>query len=192
MDTPALPAAADPVAVAALSGPASLRADREADFLWPRDHDRRDHRPAAGAAPVVGSRRLRLRQVLAGARRRAGTIGARAGAFRPPLAHGQHAPRLSHIKVDLETEPKVLYALDGYLRHSQPVRAWEDSGDIPAGSRFAEEIAAGIQDSSLLCVLTDNYSTSDRPSGGRGRMKSGMRAGYPAYWRRWRSRAWSS
>jgi hypothetical protein len=68
---------------------------------------------------------------------------------------------LSHTKVDIETEPKVLYALDSYLRHSQPVRAWEDSGDIPAGSRFAEEIAAGIQDSSLLCVLTDNYSTRE-------------------------------
>ena len=36
-----------------------------------------------------------------------------------------------------------------------------DSGDIPAGSRFAEEIEEGVEDSSLLCVLTDNYSTRE-------------------------------
>jgi len=58
-------------------------------------------------------------------------------------------------------EPKVKEALTNYLKHDQPVRAWVDSGDIDAGSPFAEAIKQGIKDSSLLCVLTDNYSTRE-------------------------------
>ena len=41
----------------------------------------------------------------------------------------------------------------------KPVRAWVDSGDIDTGSPFAEAIEQGIEDTSLLCVLTDHYST---------------------------------
>jgi hypothetical protein len=68
---------------------------------------------------------------------------------------------LSHTKLDIDLDPKVVSALIDYLDHSQPVRAWVDSGDIDAGSPFAEEITKGIGDSSLLCVLTDNYSTRE-------------------------------
>jgi hypothetical protein len=68
---------------------------------------------------------------------------------------------LSHAKVDLDSEPKVFHALEDYLRQDQPVRAWIDSGNIEAGSAFGERITTGIQDSSVLCVLTDNYSTRE-------------------------------
>ncbi len=68
---------------------------------------------------------------------------------------------LSHTKLDIDSDPKVMHELEGYLTHSRPVRAWVDSGDIPAGSRFAEEIDEGVEGSSLLCVLTDHYSTRE-------------------------------
>jgi hypothetical protein len=68
---------------------------------------------------------------------------------------------LSHTKLDIDIDPKVYHALVSYLSHSQPVGAWVDSGDIAAGSRFAESIATGVDNSSLLCVLTDNYSTRE-------------------------------
>jgi hypothetical protein len=68
---------------------------------------------------------------------------------------------LSHTKLDIDTEPKVTRTLIDYLDHGQPVRAWVDSGDIDAGSPFAEAIEQGIEDTSLLCVLTDNYSTRE-------------------------------
>jgi hypothetical protein len=68
---------------------------------------------------------------------------------------------LSHTKLDIDAEPKVIGALIAYLNHGQPVRAWVDSGDIDAGSPFAEAIEQGIEDTSLLCVLTDNYSTRE-------------------------------
>ena len=68
---------------------------------------------------------------------------------------------LSHTKLDIDSDPKVYHALVAYLSHSQPVGAWVDSGDIAAGSRFAEAIASGVANSSLLCVLTDHYSTRE-------------------------------
>lgn len=68
---------------------------------------------------------------------------------------------LSHTKLDMDAEPRVIYSLIDYLDHEQPVRAWVDSGDIDAGSPFAEAIEQGVKDSSLLCVLTDNYSTRE-------------------------------
>ena len=68
---------------------------------------------------------------------------------------------LSHTKLDIDVEPRVTTALIDYLKHDQPVRAWVDAGDIDAGSPFAEAIERGVEDSSLLCVLTDNYSTRE-------------------------------
>ena len=68
---------------------------------------------------------------------------------------------LSHTKMDMGIEPKVTQALIDYLSHDQPVRVWVDAGDIEAGSPFAEAIERGIEDTSLLCVLTDNYSTRE-------------------------------
>ena len=68
---------------------------------------------------------------------------------------------LSHAKMDMADEPRATEALIGYLRQDQPVQAWIDSGTIDAGSPFAEAIEQGIKDTSLLCVLTDNYSTRE-------------------------------
>ena len=68
---------------------------------------------------------------------------------------------LSHTKLDLKQKPKVVKKISKYLSHDQPVDAWFDSGDIPGGSRFAEEIAKGIQNSALLSVLTDSYSSRE-------------------------------
>jgi hypothetical protein len=68
---------------------------------------------------------------------------------------------LSHTKLDIDAEPKVTHALMDYLDAAEPVKTWFDTGDIDAGSRFAEAIEQGVMDSSLLCVLTDNYSTRE-------------------------------
>ena len=68
---------------------------------------------------------------------------------------------LSHAKADMQLEPKVAQRLIEALQADQPIKAWVDSGDIPAGSKFAEEIARGVGDSSLLVVLTDNYATRE-------------------------------
>lgn len=68
---------------------------------------------------------------------------------------------LSHTKLDVAAEPQVVHALIDYLDHSQPVRAWYDAGDIDTGSSFAEAIQNGISDTSLLCVLTDHYSSRE-------------------------------
>ena len=68
---------------------------------------------------------------------------------------------ISHTKMDIEREPKAVNALKDYLLIDQPVKAWFDSGDIPGGSVFSEQIAHGIQDASLLCVLTDNYTSRE-------------------------------
>ncbi|MFO7567922.1 MAG: TIR domain-containing protein [Enhygromyxa sp.] len=66
---------------------------------------------------------------------------------------------LSHTKLDILSEPRVFRAICGYLDARKPVERWIDSAKIPGGSRFDEEIAAGVQDSALLVILTDNYSS---------------------------------
>lgn len=66
---------------------------------------------------------------------------------------------LSHTKLDLETEPRVVKALLAHLTASQPQKTWFDSGDIEVGSRFAKEIEGGVEDAALLAVLTDSYSS---------------------------------
>lgn len=68
---------------------------------------------------------------------------------------------ISHTKIDLEKEPMVVKELKSYLQVDQPVDVWFDSGDIPAGSVFTKKISEGIQDSSLLCVLTDHYTSRE-------------------------------
>jgi len=65
---------------------------------------------------------------------------------------------ISHTKIDVEEEPQVVNELREHLSHDQPIKVWFDSGDIPGGSRFAQEIAEGIEDSSLLCVRTNHYA----------------------------------
>lgn len=68
---------------------------------------------------------------------------------------------ISHTKSDLAVEPRVVEKLHEYLKADQPVKGWVDSGDIPAGSMFTEEIEKGTKDTSLLCVLTDQYATRE-------------------------------
>jgi hypothetical protein len=68
---------------------------------------------------------------------------------------------LSHAKMDMDKAPKVVEKLINALKEDQPVRAWVDSGEIPGGSKFADSIAAGVKDASLLAVLTDNYATRE-------------------------------
>jgi hypothetical protein len=68
---------------------------------------------------------------------------------------------LSHAKSDIATDPKVVQALVDYLKADQPVDAWVDSGEIETGSKFAEEIEHGIEQTSLLVILTDSYSSRE-------------------------------
>lgn len=68
---------------------------------------------------------------------------------------------LSHTKMDLEQKPQVIEFLKNYLSVDQPIKAWFDSGDIPGGSTFSREIEKGLDDTSLLCVRTDNYSSRE-------------------------------
>jgi len=66
---------------------------------------------------------------------------------------------LSHTKQDVDSEPPVFKEIAEHLDNRQPVRAWIDSGAIPGGSRFAEEIEAGVEDSALLILATRHYGT---------------------------------
>jgi hypothetical protein len=68
---------------------------------------------------------------------------------------------LSHAKADLGVDPRVVAKLIDALKEDQPVGAWVDSGDIPSGSKFAEEISRGVQETSLLVALTDQYATRE-------------------------------
>ena len=68
---------------------------------------------------------------------------------------------ISHTKMDLNLKPKVVKKLTAYLQVDQPIKTWFDSGDIPGGSAFTNKIAEGIQDTSLLCVLTNHYASRE-------------------------------
>ncbi len=64
---------------------------------------------------------------------------------------------LSHTKLDLDHDPRVVRRLSAVLTAEQQNKTWFDSGDIGGGSLFEKGIEDGVKDSSLLCVLTDNY-----------------------------------
>jgi hypothetical protein len=66
---------------------------------------------------------------------------------------------LSHTKMDLDHEPRVVKTLLAHLTATQPEKTWFDSGDISTGSRFAHEIEKGVKDSALLAIVTDSYSS---------------------------------
>jgi len=66
---------------------------------------------------------------------------------------------LSHTKIDLEHEPRVVKTLLAHLTATQPEKTWFDSGDISTGSRFAHEIEKGVKDTALLAIVTDSYSS---------------------------------
>jgi hypothetical protein len=82
--------------------------------------------------------------------------------FRPHTENEDAPPVtifLSHSKMDLESEPRVVKALLAHLTANQPEKAWFDSGDISTGSRFGTAIEKGIADTALLAVVTDSYSS---------------------------------
>lgn len=66
---------------------------------------------------------------------------------------------LSHTKMDLEHEPRVVKALLAHLTATQPEKTWFDTGDISTGSRFTHEIEKGIKDAALLAIVTDSFSS---------------------------------
>lgn len=68
---------------------------------------------------------------------------------------------VSHTKLNLDAPPKVVYSILHYLTATQPVKVWFDSGDIDAGSIFAERIEMGVRDAVLLVVLTDAYASRE-------------------------------
>lgn len=68
---------------------------------------------------------------------------------------------ISHTKMDIAQSPQVVNKLKACLQADQLIAVWFDSGDIPGGSVFSKKIAEGVQDSSLLCVLTDNYASRE-------------------------------
>lgn len=80
-----------------------------------------------------------------------------------PRTENEDAPPvtifLSHTKMDLEHEPRVVKTLLAHLTATQPEKTWFDSGDISTGSRFAHEIENGVKDSALLAIVTDSYSS---------------------------------
>jgi hypothetical protein len=68
---------------------------------------------------------------------------------------------LSHAKADINTVPRVAQQFIDYLKADQPVDAWVDSGEIETGSKFSDAIRDGVKRTSLLVILTDNYSSRD-------------------------------
>jgi hypothetical protein len=68
---------------------------------------------------------------------------------------------LSHAKVDMGADPKVAQQFIDYLTADQPVEAWVDSGEIEMGSKFSDAIRKGVPRTSLLVILTDNYSSRE-------------------------------
>lgn len=68
---------------------------------------------------------------------------------------------LSHTKADMAHGPKVASQVIECLRADQPIKAWFDSGDIPTGSPFADEIRKGVEDCSLLVLLTEAYASRE-------------------------------
>lgn len=80
-----------------------------------------------------------------------------------PRSENEDAPPvtifLSHTKMDLESEPRVVKTLLAHLTANQPEKTWFDSGDISTGSRFGAAIEKGVADTALLAVVTDSYSS---------------------------------
>ncbi|MFV8750754.1 TIR domain-containing protein [Nannocystaceae bacterium ST9] len=66
---------------------------------------------------------------------------------------------VSHAKADLGGPEDVVGKLLEHLDRTQPISTWVDSAKIPAGSDFGQRIEAGVTNSSVLAVLTDNYSS---------------------------------
>jgi hypothetical protein len=68
---------------------------------------------------------------------------------------------LSHAKADFEKEPFVAQKFIDYLSADKPVETWVDSSKIETGSQFSIDIQKGVKQTSLLAILTDNYSSRE-------------------------------
>lgn len=68
---------------------------------------------------------------------------------------------ISHTKLDLDKEPPAVRSLIAHLTAEQPEKTWFDSGDIEAGSVFAERIEAGVENAAMIAVLTDSYASRE-------------------------------
>ncbi|HEV7517042.1 MAG TPA: TIR domain-containing protein [Thermoanaerobaculia bacterium] len=68
---------------------------------------------------------------------------------------------LSHTKLDIKKKPLAVRELIAHLKADQPVNAWVDSGDIEAGSPFAQRIAEGVEDAAMMVVRTDAYASRE-------------------------------
>jgi hypothetical protein len=66
---------------------------------------------------------------------------------------------ISHAKADLGGPANAVGRLLEHLDQTQPIATWVDSAKIPAGSDFAKQIEKGVTSSSVLAVLTDQYSS---------------------------------
>lgn len=79
-------------------------------------------------------------------------------------APGTPAPTtvfLSHTKLDINHAPSVFSEFVEYLNAENPVAAWVDTGDIATGADFEEAIESGVHQTSMVCLLTDNYSSRE-------------------------------
>ena len=81
--------------------------------------------------------------------------------FLSKLEGGTKAPItlfLSHAKTDIGHDPCVFEAVVKHLEVTEPVKTWIDSAEIAPGSRFAEEIAKGVENAAVLALVTESYS----------------------------------
>ncbi|MFH1463866.1 MAG: TIR domain-containing protein [Pseudomonadota bacterium] len=68
---------------------------------------------------------------------------------------------VSHAKLDIHAKLAPARAVMDTLTAEEPVASWVDGAEIAAGTQYATAISAGIQESSVLAVLTDAYSRRD-------------------------------
>jgi hypothetical protein len=66
---------------------------------------------------------------------------------------------LSHAKQDINKPPTLFSDMVAHLQATQPVSAWVDSGQIDAGSNFADAIESGVRNAAVLALVTSNYSS---------------------------------
>ncbi|MEM1330056.1 MAG: hypothetical protein AAGG07_05810 [Planctomycetota bacterium] len=79
-------------------------------------------------------------------------------------APGDPAPTevfLSHTKLDIDRPPRVFDAFIRHLNAKHPVAAWVDCAKIGSGDDFEARISAGASQTSMLCLLTDRYSSRE-------------------------------
>ena len=82
--------------------------------------------------------------------------------FAPTPTQGTQLPVtlfLSHAKADLRTDPEVFAGLVAALNRCTPIGTWIDCANIPLGSPFADAIETGVQNTAVVVLLTDTFSS---------------------------------